>query len=71
MPRTVRGLLENQSKVQKNRNTPAPTSYLHEKVTISSNNKKAARFKMPRASRDVPFSKYAALHSELVQKGLN
>jgi len=32
--------------------------------------KTEAKFKMPKASRDIPFSKYGAAHSELVSKGL-
>jgi len=31
---------------------------------------KDAQFKMPRASRDIPFMKYGSNHSELVRKGI-
>ena len=31
---------------------------------------KEAMFKMTRATRDIPFSKYGSIHSELVRKGI-
>jgi hypothetical protein len=31
---------------------------------------KVEQFKMSRATRDIPFMKYASVHSELVRKGI-
>ena len=47
--------------------SPGPMEYSPDSIKLK---KTEAKFKMPKASRDIPFSKYGAAHSELVSKGL-
>ena len=48
---------------------PGPGTYEYDVQAIKSRVKDAS-FAMPRASRDVSFSKYSAEHATLVKKGL-
>ena len=64
VPKTDRGLLSFSQKRQ-----PGPGYYDNDVQAIKSRIKDAT-FAMPKASRDVSFSKYGAVHSELVKKGL-
>lgn len=48
--------------------TPGPDLYNNDSIITKH---KEARFKIGAATRDIPFSKYGALHSELVSKGLH
>ena len=63
VPRNNRGLLAKSP--QKN---PGPTEYEDQAIPVRK--QQQPRFKMPKATRDIPFSKYNAVHSELVRKGL-
>ena len=62
VPKNNRGLL-----TKGPHKSPGPTEYSPLKIA---NMHKEPKFKMPRASRDISFSKYNSLHSELVKKGL-
>lgn len=64
VPKSDRGLLTFKAKKQ-----PGPGNYENDVQAITSRIKDAT-FAMPKASRDVSFSKYGALHSTLVKKGL-
>ena len=48
--------------------TPGPHEYDNDTIKTKLTE---PRMKVGQASRDVPFSKYGALHSELVRKGLH
>ena len=48
--------------------TPGPAQYNNDTIITKL---REARTKLGQASRDVSFSKYGALHSELVAKGLH
>lgn len=63
VPRNNRGLLSKSA--QKN---PGPHEYDDQAISVRKQTQ--PRFKMPKATRDIPFSKYNAVHSELVRKGL-
>lgn len=65
VPKCDRGLLSYNMK----RLSPGPGNYESEIQAIKTRIKDGT-FAMPRASRDVSFSKYAAHHQELVKKGL-
>ena len=60
MPKEPRGVL----RVPK---TPGPTTYSPSRAITTVKN---PQFKMSRATRDIPFSKYSQVHSELVSKGI-
>ena len=62
MPRKNRGLL-----TKGKHKSPGPTEYSPNKIALKP---KVAMFKMSKASRDIPFSKYGSIHSELVRKGI-
>lgn len=64
MPKSDRGLLTFQAPKK-----PGPGNYDNDIQAIKSRIKDAT-FAMPKASRDVSFSKYGAEHSALVRKGL-
>lgn len=67
VPRQDRGLLTKPQ--DEKRKSPGPGNYYSEDQHIKSKTKDAT-FAMPRAARDVPFSKYGAQHSTLIKKGL-
>ena len=64
VPRTSRGLLEKSPQKY-----PGPTDY--EDNTIQVRKRLQPMHKMPRAARETSFSKYSAIHSELIRKGLH
>lgn len=64
IPRTDRGLLS-----FSNNRKPGPGAYENGPQSIKTRIKDQT-FAMPRASRDVSFAKYGAVHAELVKKGL-
>ena len=63
VPKNDRKLL-----TQDKESVPAAAQYNADKLQVQ---KKQPSFTIGRQSRDVAFSKYSALHSELVRKGLN
>jgi hypothetical protein len=66
VPKSDRGLL----KVNNFRKVlPGPGNY-HAELQAIKSRVNDATFAMPKASRDVSFSKYGALHRNLVKKGL-
>lgn len=65
VPKSDRGLLTTNNR----RLSPGPGNYEAEIQAIKSRVQDAT-FAMPKASRDVSFSKYGGLHKNLVSKGL-
>lgn len=62
IPRNNRGLLK-----PGKHTSPGPSEYKPDAILLK---EKTKITKMSKASRDVPFSKYASVHSELVRKGI-
>jgi len=63
VPKRDRGLLTSTPS-----KSPGPTDY---KLTeIQKVMRKSGIFKMPKASRDIPFSKYSSVHQQLISKGI-
>jgi len=67
VPKNDRGLLTNVEHPR--RPSPGPGKYENEKQRIAFM-MKTGTFAMPKASRDISFSKYGSQHSTLVSKGL-
>lgn len=67
VPKQDRGLLTKPK--DEKRISPGPGNYYSEDQHIKSKRTEAT-FAMPRANRDIPFSKYGSQHSALVRKGL-
>ena len=62
-PKKDRGLLRHAAQ-----KSPGPHEYNNDSIITKT---LESRFKIPMATRDIPFSKYGSLHSELVTKGLH
>ena len=62
VPKKNRGLL-----TKGQHTSPGPMEYKPDKLSVQRSD---ARFKMGRATRDIPFGKYSSIHSELVRKGI-
>ena len=62
MPKKNRGLLSKGKHA-----SPGPTEYRPDKIAFQN---KEATFKIGKATRDIPFSKYGSIHAELVRKGI-
>ena len=62
VPKNNRGLLK-----KGKHSSPGPMEYKPDAIVLK---EKAQITKMGKASRDIPFSKYGSVHSELVRKGI-
>lgn len=70
LPKCSRGLIEEPSPLKLSKMTPGPNTYNAYSQHIKWK-KSSPKFGMPKASRDVHFSKYASQFSELVAKSLH